>query len=604
MSLRIHAAHWFELLVPRPQLPQALDLLARSGQVELEARAQSGWSPIEVDALRLLLEQARLLRQRFAPIWPVPRPGTETGNRHPAEVRLQAAIDALQAWREVAETHVQVIEALGAERRELRRVTEFLSLLGEHDEFNFGDLARPGAHMSSALLVLAPSTTLPRDFAPLLIKQVTAEDTVYALVLGPIAQTAALAAAVGGREARVLHLPPWLEGQAPQALAQVRDRIGTIDADVAEQRRLVDTLSRTHRVAEALGELDQLQWLAGHLAALGASEHLVRVTGWTLAATPDALLAPLLAVGMAAVAGFSAPPPGYRAPTRIDNPGWVRSFELFVRLAGIPGRDEPDPSMLVALIAPLMFGYMFGDIGQGAVLCAAGVWARRRWPAAAMLIPGGLVAIAFGWLFGSVFAVPHIVAPAWIDPIDEPLTVLAVPLGFGAALIVLGQLLNAISHVWSERFSEWLREEAGLLLVYLGAWATLVAPGVGVSGMSAGALWFVLAALHHAGWRNLPARLGALFERLIQLAVNTLSFIRIGAFALAHAGLALAVTALATSFSSWLLRLIIFALGNVLILALEGLVVGVQTTRLLLFEFFIRFVRGEGRPFRPLPPPA
>ncbi len=44
--------------------------------------------------------------------------------------------------------------------------------------------------------------------------------------------------------------------------------------------------------------------------------------------------------------------------------------------------------------------------------------------------------------------------------------------------------------------------------------------------------------------------------------------------------------------------------GNALIIAIEGLVVGIQTTRLVLFEFFIRFLHGSGRAFRPLPLPA
>jgi len=48
---------------------------------------------------------------------------------------------------------------------------------------------------------------------------------------------------------------------------------------------------------------------------------------------------------------------------------------------------------------------------------------------------------------------------------------------------------------------------------------------------------------------------------------------------------------------------VILLVGNIVIIALEGLVVGVQTTRLLLFEFFIRFMKGGGRPFRPMLPP-
>jgi V/A-type H+-transporting ATPase subunit I len=85
--------------------------------------------------------------------------------------------------------------------------------------------------------------------------------------------------------------------------------------------------------------------------------------------------------------------------------------------------------------------------------------------------------------------------------------------------------------------------------------------------------------------------------------VNTLSFARVGAFALAHAALSAAVTSMADSVGSLPIALSIMVLGNLLIILLEGLVASVQTTRLVLFEFFNRFLRGTGRVFRPLPPP-
>jgi V/A-type H+-transporting ATPase subunit I len=91
-------------------------------------------------------------------------------------------------------------------------------------------------------------------------------------------------------------------------------------------------------------------------------------------------------------------------------------------------------------------------------------------------------------------------------------------------------------------------------------------------------------------------------ESMLQLVVNTISFVRVGAFALAHAGLSMAVVGLADAAGPVFFAGIILLLGNVLIIALEGLVVSIQTTRLVLFEFFIRFLHAEGRPFRPLAP--
>jgi len=108
--------------------------------------------------------------------------------------------------------------------------------------------------------------------------------------------------------------------------------------------------------------------------------------------------------------------------------------------------------------------------------------------------------------------------------------------------------------------------------------------------------------------RRLGTAAGESLETLLQLAINTISFVRIGAFALAHAGLCSAVIGLAASLgagagarpAAWLMLIA----GNALIIAIEGLVVGIQTTRLVLFEFFIRFLHGTGRAFRPLPLPT
>jgi V/A-type H+-transporting ATPase subunit I len=97
--------------------------------------------------------------------------------------------------------------------------------------------------------------------------------------------------------------------------------------------------------------------------------------------------------------------------------------------------------------------------------------------------------------------------------------------------------------------------------------------------------------------------LGELVERLLQLLINTLSFARVGAFALAHAGLSSAIVALAGAAGHPLAAALVLIVGNLVVIVLEGLVVSIQTTRLVLFEFFARFLQGSGRVFRPLPLP-
>jgi V/A-type H+-transporting ATPase subunit I len=120
-----------------------------------------------------------------------------------------------------------------------------------------------------------------------------------------------------------------------------------------------------------------------------------------------------------------------------------------------------------------------------------------------------------------------------------------------------------------------------------------------------GVLWFAAGSMGTATGNRFAALatgIAEFVEQMLQLLVNTVSFARVGAFALAHSGLSVAVVGLAEA-SGAIGYWIVLLLGNVLILVLEGLVVGIQTTRLLLFEFFVRFLKGTGRAFRPLPRP-
>ena len=122
----------------------------------------------------------------------------------------------------------------------------------------------------------------------------------------------------------------------------------------------------------------------------------------------------------------------------------------------------------------------------------------------------------------------------------------------------------------------------------------------------AGALWFVAPHAVVSAGRRLAAAGGAaveFLESMLQLVVNTISFVRVGAFALAHGGLSLAFVIMAGATENVLAGFLIMLLGNIIVILLEGLVVTIQTTRLVLFEFFIRFLRGSGRMFRPLPAP-
>ena len=287
----------------------------------------------------------------------------------------------------------------------------------------------------------------------------------------------------------------------------------------------------------------------------------------------------------------------------LANPGWARPFEVFSRALGMPARNEADPTTLLAVVVPVMFGYMFGDVGQGLVIAAVGFALRQRWPLARLFIAGGIGATFFGLLFGSVFSLEGVIAPLWLEPLDDPLLVLLVPLYGGAALLSVGLLLNAVEAYWRGELRGWFCSEIWLAVVYVALLVGVLKPAA-FSVAAAGAVAFCVG--RAASARSLTAGFAAIaemIERTLQILINTLSFSRVGAFALAHAGLSSAIVALMDASQSVVVKATLLIVGNLVVLVLEGMVVSIQTTRLVLFEFFARFLVAPGRTFRPLPAP-
>jgi V/A-type H+-transporting ATPase subunit I len=357
-------------------------------------------------------------------------------------------------------------------------------------------------------------------------------------------------------------------------------------------------------VDEAQGELAQAAWLVANVPELPVTEHFAWITGWCADPDDARLRAALDERELHYLLRFTAGPEGEEAPSILHNPAWVRPFEVFAGLMGVPGSRDADPSVILALIAPLMFGFMFGDVFQGMALMMAGVLLHRRWPALRLLIPGGLFSIAFGFAFGSVMGREDLIPALWVQPLEEPLLILGTALTFGVFVIATGLLINALQFRWRGEGRRWLATDAGLVVAYAGLVGAafdaraLWAVPVGITWTLAGAA--ALGAGDRAG--AIARAAGELLEHLLQLAVNSVSFVRVGAFALAHAGLCTAVVGIATAAGGGYWPVLL--LGNAVIILLEGLVVGIQTTRLVLFEFFIRFLTARGRPFQALARPA
>ena len=603
MGLRPQPARWFEALAARDDLTRLAEALARTGVVQIEVARETAEAEPAPDLGSILDEYDRLAR-RYCPHWPADLPPQAGTSGRPGVVATRA-LGRLRDWVTDADPLVMDLERGEHEQEELALLRELLDA-GAGEVLDLRKLAAAGPTLVAKLYALAPerkTLVLPEDC---LVQRVAGGEHVFLIVAGPAVTFAEAERRLLAAKARPIQVPNSRSAPVTVSLAWVEARVAEVESKIADLRRELGRLAQVHELSTALADLRRVRWFVGSLPRLSETRHFALVTGWTTDETGALLERSLQQSGLCALLRFPPPPAGSVPPTVLTNPRWARAFETFARLLGTPARHEPDPSVLVAAIAPLLFGFMFGDVGHGLVLLVIGLVLRRRLPALGLLVPGGLAAMVFGLFYGSVFALEGIIEPLWLSPMSSPLIVLGVSVLGGVLILSIGLVLSGLEAFWRGTLGRFLAAEAALVVVYLSLLGSLVRPWSALGALF-GAVWFVSGSAALAPHGRVASALGAfghLLERTLELGINTISFARVGAFALAHAGLSTAIAALSAAAGHPSAIALVLVAGNLLIIALEGLVVSVQTTRLILFEFFVRFLRGEGRMFRPLHPPA
>ncbi|HOJ39424.1 MAG TPA: V-type ATPase 116kDa subunit family protein, partial [bacterium] len=315
--------------------------------------------------------------------------------------------------------------------------------------------------------------------------------------------------------------------------------------------------------------------------------------------------------------------PREQIPVLLKQPALLKPFQLLVKSYGLPCYGTVDPTLFVAISFLLMFGAMFGDIGHGLALALTGMFLHRSQrialrQAGALLLYCGASATVFGFLYGSLFGFEYLPA-VWNRPMENITGLFQVSLAFGVGLITLGVLLNVVNAVRDHDYLRAIFDKAGLIsgLVY---WIGIALILKWVSGKipvspvevfllaSGFLLLFVgpfLQVWRHPGQHSLfetfMESLIGLVEVVMGYLANTVSFIRVAAFALAHAGLFLAIFQLTRlTGGHGVVAGIILVAGNILIVLLEGLVVTIQSLRLNYYEFFSRFFVPGTQEYRPL----
>lgn len=315
-----------------------------------------------------------------------------------------------------------------------------------------------------------------------------------------------------------------------------------------------------------------------------------------------------------------------KSPTVLKNPKIIKPFEFLVKTYGTPSHNEIDPTMFVAITYVLMFGMMFGDVGHGFILLLAGalIYFTKRIDLAGIGIMCGITSMIFGFVYGSIFGNDSIIRPLYKNPMNNIMTMLIASVVFGVIVIMVAMFINIANAIKSGRFKDILFDRNGItgMVFYIGviifAIVTLVT-GKTITSFIFIVGFFILPIillflkepLHNlmTGKKALPKKekgtffveaFFEVFEALLSFLSNTLSFVRIGAFALSHAGLSLAVWSVYNLIEGKIGGVVALIIGNVLIIVLEGLVVGIQGMRLEYYELFSRFFNGEGREFKPL----
>ena len=437
-------------------------------------------------------------------------------------------------------------------------------------------------------------------------------------------------------------LPELKEGTPSQVVERTRNRLVALAQEQDAIRE--DTRAQAGRVGPRLAawrlRLRVDEKLLEAQAYFGRTAATVLISGYVPSRRIDALRQEMLRTtdGRVVIEVDDPDQDDANAPTLMQNPALLKPFEMLVAGYGYPGYREIEPTPLLAVTFLLMFGIMFGDVGHGAVLVVAGLVARRasRVPKirdfGMLLVLAGCASMVFGWVFGSVFGVEGALSPpagGWFEPLrgGNINRLLGATVALGVAIITLGLILNIVNCIKARDYFAMTVHRFGIV-GFIFYWGAL---GLGIRSvvLKAGPpttlelglfivlpllVLFLREPLHYLLTRKDGGERPSLFAGAIEGFVdvletisgyiaNTVSFVRVGAFALAHAALCVAIFSTEATVRTMpggpLWSVLVVVGGNALVIALEGLVVSIQATRLEYYEFFGKFFKGEGKAYDP-----
>jgi V/A-type H+-transporting ATPase subunit I len=298
-----------------------------------------------------------------------------------------------------------------------------------------------------------------------------------------------------------------------------------------------------------------------------------------------------------------------KVPTAIRYPAWMKPFVSLTRNYGTPRYGEIDPTWLFAISSILLFGIMFGDVGHGGVLLMTSILFRKQLGQyASMISANGFSSILFGFVYGSIFGNEDWLTPMWQSPLHEPSSILLAAIYIGMAFVSISVAINVYNQVMVTDYRRALMSPTGLpSLIAITSILTFAHHSDDQVMLATGLLLVSLVMMLHYLWTTNESSIAEktivvlieLFETLLSLFSNILSFLRVGAFSLNHVALMLAVFAIAEMLPEngyW----VVMILGNLFVIVFEAAIVMIQVLRLEYYEGLSRYYHADGKVFQPL----
>ena len=431
-------------------------------------------------------------------------------------------------------------------------------------------------------------------------------------------------------------LPPDLTGTPEQALRDIQIRLTERKADLERLEKAEDGIIEAE--AEQLGRMYRFAKYESEIWKLRSqcirTQDKFSLMGYVPVSEKENFKKFIDKVPEISVT-YEAPWADSRVqpPVRLKNGWFSKPFSMFVEMYGLPNYNGYNPTSFVAITYTLLFGIMFGDLGQGLVLALIGWFLdkKKNFSLGGIMTRIGVSSAVFGTLYGSVFGFEEALDPLWektgipflpLKAMENTNVFIFGAIGIGAAIILISIFINIVMRLKHREYDEAVFGNNGIagLAFFSAALLLIVGLVTGKQIIPQGAAFAVLGGtlllmffrepLGHWMARKhyemppigefIACNLCECIEFLIGYTSNTISFVRVGGFVFSHAGLMGVVMTLAENIGKDHKSVITVIIGNLFVMCLEGLIVGIQVLRLEFYEIFSRCYDGDGKPFTPV----